>query len=221
MPILSEEIRARLKRELEGLPREVKLVVFTQEIECDYCRENTELAREVASLSEKIALEVHNFTLDREAVERYRVDKIPAIAVVGEKDYGIRFYGVPGGYEFTSLLEAIKAVATGESGLSPKTKEVLKGLKRPVHLQVFVTLTCPYCPAAVQLAHRMALESDLVRADMVESAEFPHLVQRYGVFAVPKTVVNEGFGFEGALPEPLFLEEIMRAIVSIAPAQEP
>jgi alkyl hydroperoxide reductase subunit AhpF len=102
-----------------------------------------------------------------------------------------------------------------------RLKEVLKGLKRPVHLQVFVTLTCPYCPAAVQLAHRMALESDLVRADMVESAEFPHLVQRYGVFAVPKTVVNEGFGFEGALPEPLFLEEIMRAIVSIAPAQEP
>lgn len=211
MPILSEEIRARLKEELKALPGEVKLVVFTQEIECDYCRENTELAREVASLSEKIALEVYNFTLDKEAVERYGVDKIPAIAVVGAKDYGVRFYGVPGGYEFASLLEAIKAVAAGESGLAPKTKEALKGLKRPVHLQVFVTLTCPYCPAAVQLAHRMAIESDLVRADMVESAEFPHLVQRYDVFAVPKTVINEKVGFEGALPEPLFLQEVLQA----------
>ncbi|HIC95104.1 TPA: glutaredoxin [Candidatus Bipolaricaulota bacterium] len=161
-------------------------------------------------------MEVHNFALDKEAVERYKIDKIPAIAVVGpgEKDYGVRFYGVPGGYEFGSLIEAIKAVAAGESGLTSQTKEALKGLKRPVHLQVFVTLTCPYCPTAVQLAHRMAIESDLVRAEMVESSEFPHLVQRYGVFTVPKTVINERFGFEGALPEPLFLEEIMRVMVS-------
>jgi len=211
MPILSDEIQARLERELEGLPREVKLVVFTQEVECAHCRENTALAQEVAALSDKIALEVYNFALDREAVERYQVDKIPALVVEGERDYGIRFYGVPAGYEFGSLIEAIKVVATGESGLAPETKAALRGLKRPVHLQVFVTLTCPYCPMAVQLAHKMALESELIRADMVESTAFPHLAQRYEVFAVPKTVVNDGASFEGALPEPLFLEEILKA----------
>ena len=216
MAILSEEIRHRLQEELKGLSRKVKLVVFTQEFECEYCRENTALAQEVASLSDEIDIEVYNFALDKDAVERYGVDKIPAIVVEGEKDYGIRFYGVPAGYEFTSLLEAIKAVSAGESGLAPATKEALRRLQDPLHLQVFITPTCPYCPMAVQLAHKMAIESDQVRADMVEASEFPHLVHRYNVFAVPKTVVNDEVSFEGALPEPLFLEQVLKATKAIA-----
>ena len=141
MPILSEDIQNRLKGELEGLPGKVKLVVFTQEFECAHCRENTSLAQEVASLSDKLDIEVHDFVLDKEAVERYGVDKIPAIAVEGEKDYGVRFYGVPAGYEFSSFIEAIKSVSAGESGLAAKTQEALAGLKDPLHLQVFVTPT--------------------------------------------------------------------------------
>jgi glutaredoxin-like protein len=214
MPILSEDIRNRLQNEFDGLSGKVKLVVFTQEIECDHCRENTALAQEVAALSDEIDIEVYNFALDTEAVERYGVDKIPALVVEGEKDYGVRFYGVPAGYEFTSLIEAIKAVSAGESGLATETREALRGLKEPLHLQAFVTPTCPYCPMAVQLAHRMAVESDMVRAEMVEASEFPHLVHKYNVFAVPKTVVNEDVNFEGALPEPLFLEQVMQATIN-------
>jgi hypothetical protein len=64
---------------------------------------------------------------------------------------------------------------------------------------------------AVQLAHKMAMESDMVRADMVEASEFPHLVHKYNVFGVPKTVVNEAVEFEGSSPEPLFLAQVMKA----------
>ncbi len=141
MPILTEDVRSKVQKELKELPRKTKLVVFTQEFECAHCRENTSLAQEVASLSDKLDIEVYNFTLDKEAVERYGVDKIPAIVVEGEKDYGVRFYGIPAGYEFTSFIEAIQAVSAGESGLAPKTKETLAGLKDPLHLQVLVTLT--------------------------------------------------------------------------------
>lgn len=141
MPILPEDVRSKVQEELKELPGKVKLVVFTQEFECAHCRENTSLAQEVASLSDKLDIEVYNFALDKEAVERYGVDKIPAIVVEGEKDYGVRFYGVPAGYEFTTLIEAIKSAAAGESGLAPKTKEALKELKDPLHLQVFVTPT--------------------------------------------------------------------------------
>jgi glutaredoxin-like protein len=141
MPILTEDVRSKVQEELKELPGKVKLVVFTQELECAHCRENTSLAREVASLSDKLEIEVYNFALDKEVVERYGVDKIPAIVVEGEKDYGIRFYGVPAGYEFTNLIEAIKAVSAGESGLAAKTKEALTALKDPLHLQVFVTPT--------------------------------------------------------------------------------
>jgi glutaredoxin-like protein len=191
MAILTDDFRSKVQKEFEELPGKVKLVVFTQEFECAHCRENTSLAQEVA--------------------ERYGVDKIPAIVVEGEKDYGVRFYGVPAGYEFTSLIEAIKAISAWDSGLGLKTKEALAELKDPLHLQVLVIPTCPYCPMAVQLAYRMAIESDLVRADMVEASEFPHLVHKYNVFGVPKTVVNEVVEFEGALPEPLFLAQVMKA----------
>jgi len=141
MAVLTKDVRNSVQKEFEELPGKVKLVVFTQELECAHCRENTSLAKEVASLADRLDFEVLEFVLDKEAVERYGVDKMPAIAVEGEKDYGVRFYGVPTGYELSSLIEAIKAVSAGESGLAAKTKETLAGLKDPLHLQVLVTPT--------------------------------------------------------------------------------
>ena len=116
---------------------------FTQEIECEYCNENRTLVEEIASLSDKIKVEVYNFTLDKNKVEEYKIDKIPAIAVCDGtgKDYGIRFYGIPAGYEFTSLMEAMRMVSSGESGLEEESKKELQKLNKPAHIQVFVTLT--------------------------------------------------------------------------------
>ena len=209
MSFLKDSDKEHIKEQFENLSKNVKLIVFTQEIECMYCRETRELMEEVASLSDKIDVEVYYFVQNKREAEEYNIDKIPAVVVEGEKDYGIRFYGIPMGYEFMSLVEAISAVSTGESGLSEKTREELQNLKESVHIQVFVTLTCPYCPQAVKLAHRLAIENDLITTDMVESAEFPHLTQKYRVFSVPKIVINEDIQFEGALPEASFVENVM------------
>ncbi len=143
MSLLSDEIKKEVQTELAGLKNEVKLIVFTQEMECEYCHENRTLAEEIASLSDKIKLEVYNFTLDKNKVEEYKIDKIPAVAICSGtgKDYGIRFYGIPAGYEFTSLIEAIRNVSLGESGLAEESKKELQKLNKPVHIQVFVTLT--------------------------------------------------------------------------------
>jgi len=116
-------------------------VNFTQELACDYCRETEQLVRELGELSDRLAVEVYNFQLDREQVAKYRVDKIPAIVVEGAKDYGIRFYGIPLGYEFPALLEAIKDAGRGATDLAPETKAALARIARPVHLQVYVTPT--------------------------------------------------------------------------------
>ena len=82
-------------------------------------------------------------------------------------------------------------------------------LRDPVHIQVFVTPTCPYCPCAVVLAHKLAMASELVTADMVEATEFPHLANKYHVHGVPRTVVNETIHIEGAVPEAALMSEIM------------
>ena len=131
------------------------------------------LAREIATLSDKIQFENHNFVLERGLADKYRIERTPALVVEGARDYGIRFYGIPAGFEFASLLEAIKMVSAGQSELSPFIREQLRTLTLPLDIKVFVTPTCPYCPTQVHLAHRMAMASDLITASMVESAEFP------------------------------------------------
>ena len=119
----------------------VKLVNFTQALECHFCAETRQLVEEVAALSGKIELEVYNFAIDKEKAEEYGVDKIPAIVIMSEKDYGVRFYGIPSGYEFSSLVEDIIDVSRGEVELLPATKEALAEITEPLHFQVFVTPT--------------------------------------------------------------------------------
>lgn len=216
MALLQQKDRDYIIKEFEKIQRPVKLVMFTQEFECDYCRDTRLISEEVASLSNKITLEVYDFVKDSALAQQYGIDKIPATLVMhgGDqpKDYGIRYYGIPAGYEFTSLIHDILMVGTGESGLSLEMKKWIAELKTPLHLQVFVTPTCPYCPPAVLLAHKMAMESDFIHADMVEATEFPHLSNKYDVMGVPRTVINEDIHVEGALPEAALLARLKSAL---------
>ncbi len=216
MSLLNAEIRGQLEQEFAKLDGPVKLVMFTQANECQYCKETRQLAEEISALSAKISLEVYDQVADAEVTEQYNIDKIPAIAIVkgGDepRDYGIRLYGIPSGYEFSTLIEDIAMVSSGESGLSDATKTYLAGLTEPLHLQVFVTPTCPHCPPAVRLAHMMAMESELVVGDMVEAMEFPHLSQKYQVMGVPRTVINEDTFMEGAAPEAMLMGKVREAL---------
>ena len=171
-----------------------------------------ELLEEVSSLSDKIELVIHDFVADKEKAAEYGIDKIPALAILGKEDHGIRFFGIPSGYEYTSLIEAIIDVSKEKTSLSQKTIEAIKKIDEDIHIQVFVTPTCPYCTMMVRLGHQFALESPRIKSDMVESTEFPHLAQKYIVFGVPKTILNETSSIEGAVPEEGFLENIVKAL---------
>jgi len=211
MPLLTEKDRKQIQARLAEMEQPVRLVHFTRELDCESCEPTLHLLKEVAELSEKLTLEVHNVVLEKEETARFGIDKVPATVVANEKDHGIRLYGLPGGYEFAVLLEDILDVSRGRSGLGAETRKQLLTLTKPVHLQVFVTPTCPYCPVAARLAHQLALESDLVTADMIEATEYPDLVVKYTIQGVPKTIVNEAHAIEGALPEPYFVEQILQA----------
>ncbi|MCW4028309.1 MAG: thioredoxin family protein [Candidatus Bathyarchaeota archaeon] len=210
MSLLPDDKKELLKKEFQTqLVDPVKLVMFTQEFECRYCSDTKKLAQELAALSDIVTLEVHDFVSDAAKAKEYGVDKIPALAIIGKKDYGVRIYGIPYGYELQTLIEAVLNVSRGKTDISDKTKQILVDIKTPVHIQVFVTLTCPHCPSAAVTAHKLAIECDNIRADVIEANEFPALAIKYNVIGVPKVVINDKEEFVGAFNETLFAEQVL------------
>jgi glutaredoxin-like protein len=210
MSLIPDDKKELLRKELsEKMENAVKIVMFTQELECRFCSDTRQLIQEFAVLSDKITVEVYDFMADADKVKEYGIDKIPALAIVGKKDYGVRIYGIPYGYEFQTLIEAVINVSKGRTDLSDNTKAILAEVKAPVHIQVFVTLTCPHCPVAAAIAHKLAVESAMVRADVIEAGEFPTLAQKYAILGVPKIVINEKVEFVGAFNEDLFAEHVL------------
>lgn len=144
MPLLSDQDRKFLQGHLkQEMVAPVKLLYFTQSLACQFCTETEQILQEVVELSDKITLEVKNFVTDKEAAEAYGIDKIPATLILGDgdKDHGVRFFGIPSGYEFTSLIEDIVDISKGSTNLSEETLQALARLPKPVHMQVFVTPT--------------------------------------------------------------------------------
>jgi alkyl hydroperoxide reductase subunit AhpF len=131
-----------VRREFAKLAGPVKLVVFSQELAAaDLCRQNEMLVREVAALGDQLSVEVLNLAIDRDRAAAYGVDQVPAIVVEGARDYGIRFFGIPSGYEFSNLVDAIIVASTGEPALTEATKATLAGLESDVDIKVFSTPT--------------------------------------------------------------------------------
>jgi alkyl hydroperoxide reductase subunit AhpF len=141
MPILSSADAARVRDMLAGLQNPVRLVLFTQTLNCETCEPTKQILGELAGLNDHLTVEEHNFLLEQDSAAGYGIDRVPAIVVLGAQDHGIRFFGIPSGYEFMSLLDAIQVVSSGDSGLRDESRALLAELKDPITLQVFVTPT--------------------------------------------------------------------------------
>ncbi|HSF05301.1 MAG TPA: hypothetical protein VLG10_05870 [Methylomirabilota bacterium] len=142
MAILTSQNEQEIRKVFGQLKDPVTLIVFSQSLAAaDLCAQNEQLVREVAALSDKLGTEVLNLAIDRGRAERYGVDQVPAIVVEGARDYGLRFYGVPLGYEFSNLIDAIVVASTGEPALAEATKTALAGLTSDIDIKVFSTPT--------------------------------------------------------------------------------
>ena len=142
MPILQHRDEEAVRKEFERIGGPVKLVVFSQElVAADLCRQNEQLIREVAALSDQISVEVLNPAVDRDRAAAYGVEQVPATVVEGARDYGVRFLGIPAGYEFSNLIDSIIAVSKGDAALTDQTKTSLASLEGDVDIKVFSTPT--------------------------------------------------------------------------------
>jgi glutaredoxin-like protein len=212
MALLSDQDRQTVQKHLSSLTRPVTLLFFSQTIgEPETALITRQVLGELADLSDLVTVEEANLVLDRERAAQYGVEQIPAVVLLRDgEDTRMRFLGAPAGYEFMSLVEAVILAGGDDSGLTPESRDQIARLvTAPTEILVFVTPTCPHCPRAVTLAHRMAVESPHIRATCVEATEFVDLSRRYHVTGVPKTVVNGEIEILGALPE----DEFVRSVV--------
>ncbi|HEX2996799.1 MAG TPA: thioredoxin family protein [Anaerolineales bacterium] len=217
--VLNDQIVKQINEVFADLKEPVQVLYFGSHDNCDYCDEARQLFEEVAATDDKIELQVYDLQENPDIAQKFNIANAPAVVIAAKdgtevRDLGIQFSGIPSGHEFGTLINDILLVSRRDSGLSEKTREYLKKLDKPLHLQVFVTPTCPYCPRAVLLAHQMAMENpQMIRAEGVEAMEFPELANRFHVSGVPQTVINSGAGtVVGAAPEQQLLAEIARAL---------
>ncbi len=214
MALLSEQDRQTVRGHLAVIEEPVRLLFFTQTFGApDTVMIAKQVLDEIVSLNDHLLLEEVNFVLEQDRARQYGVEQIPTIVLLkGDQDTRIRFLGAPAGYEFMSLIEAVILAGTNDSGLTPDSRAlVAEHVTTPLDIQVFVTPTCPHCPRAVTLAHRLAVESSLITASCVEATEFMDLSRKFRVTGVPKTIVNGSIEILGALPEAQFVRTVVGA----------
>ena len=209
----------KVKEILEEVQDSVQLVLIRDESE--YSEITQQLLTELKELNDKIDVQVYNVNSDEYS---YEIEKnlLPAIIILDSEgnDLGVRFYGIPSGHEFSTLLEDIIAVANMKiDAFNEENMKKLYTIDKKMRIRVFVTPTCPYCPKAVYAAHQVALINHNIIGEMIEANEFDQLSFEYGVSSVPHTVIeiNENGKwikkneFVGAYPEQAFVEEILKA----------
>ncbi len=211
MAILQEKDRSAILQHLQSMQGAVRLVHFTQALDCESCLDTQRLLEEVAALSGKLSLVIHNIHVEREQAAEYGIERVPATVIATERDYGIRMYGQPAGFEFAVLLQGILTVSNRDSGLDADVRRGLASLTSPVRVQVFSTPTCPYCPGMAVLAQQMAMESAWVKAELIDAMEYPALVRQYDIRGVPRTIVNGRESIEGLVEAPVLLDAVLRA----------
>ena len=214
MALLNDQIQTQIQQSLADLSRPVQIRLNHDPDGCEMCDETRALVEELAALHDLISLEVSSAHEDDLPEEFKQAAAIKLLAQGDDDtwiDYGIHFYGIPSGYELTSLVEGIKLVSGGDSQLHETTRQALAQIGQDMDIRVYVTPTCPYCPRAVVLAHQMAIENPHLRAAMVEAMEFPEVSQMRGISSVPHSIINDSVDVIGAVPESQLLIEVQRA----------
>jgi glutaredoxin-like protein len=212
MALLSEADRQTVSTHLAEIRDPVTLLFFTQTIGAPETALITkQILDEIAGLSEKVTVEEVNFVLEKERAAGFGIDAVPGVVLLRNgEDTRMRFLGAPAGYEFMSLVEAVILAGTGETGLSEDSRTLIaENVNGPIDIKVFVTPTCPHCPRAVTLAHKMAVENPHIRATCVEATEFMDLSRKYRVTGVPKTVINDTVEILGAVREDAFVRSVV------------
>lgn len=201
-----------LENKFSALKNDVRLVFFTRETYCPYCNETSRLLNRISSITQKIKFDSYNFAIDDQKDQEYHVFDVPALAIIGEKDYGIRYYGYPRGNELINFLDDIIYVSKGENTLKSGAASKLAQFTKPTQLKIFISKNCLFSLPLVRLSIKLTISNNAIEADIIHTDEFLELAEKYKVRGTPMTVINGEKSFYGALDE----EEYVNQIIELA-----
>lgn len=183
---------------LELGPSESGVTLLAGGRELDPLETTREVVAELASLSDLIALEI---------VEREERGPYPRTTIAGRA----AFTGTPWGHELTALVHGVVEAGRPTPSVAAATLERLASIEGEPLVEVFVTPTCASCPPVVLHAFRCALAGPWLRAEAVESSEFPERTDRAGVHGVPAVVVGGRPAVAGRVSEDVFVGRVAAA----------
>jgi thioredoxin reductase (NADPH) len=202
-----EEVQAQLSRIFQRLKHPVPLYLFaTDDTTSPFNQAAREILRTIARISPKTQLE--EYDLQHKKAKEWGVDRSPTI-LFDPDNYGLRWFGAPLGEEGRMFIEALVLLGNKKSDLSDQSRKILENITSPRHVQVFVSMTCPYCPQqTMNVLKCVVARPDLIRLDIVDVQANPDLTDRYSAYSTPMTYANDIMIGKGAQPEELFVSSL-------------
>jgi glutaredoxin-like protein len=208
------DIRKQITDILQQMVRPITIKLFLDEKGCQSCEETKQLLSEFAETNPKIKLILLDKTRDAAQVKEYGITLIPSFVMLNDLGQykGVKFNGIPAGHEINSFISALIEMSGFPLKMPQASLDRIAKITKPVHIKVFVTLSCPHCPGEVQTAHRLAMLNPNIQAEMIEANTFPAVSTKYKVSGVPKIIINESFELLGNQPLDAFLNEIEKSL---------
>ncbi len=210
----NDDIRKQITQILEQMVRPITIKLFIDEKGCQTCNETKQLLTEFKETNKKINLEILDKNQNPKEAEKYGITLVPSFVMLNDLgEYkGVKFNGIPAGHEINSFISALIEMSGHPLKVPQVALDRIAKINKPVNIKVFVTLSCPHCPGAVQNAHRLAMLNPNIKAEMIEANTFPSISQQYNVSGVPKIVINEKYELLGNQPLEAFLNEIEKSL---------
>jgi len=208
--LLNKDLQKQVQKILEPMKDKISIVLFTKAEDCESCEPTLQIISEVAELSEKIKVAVFDLDKDTAEVAKYNIEMAPSFVILDQNDdyKGVKFNGIPAGHEFNSFLSALVEMSGVESEVPADFIERVAKIDKPINIKVFVTMSCPHCPGAVQKAHKLAMMNKNIVGEMIEAQTFYELSEKFNVSGVPKIVINDTLELVGNQPIETFLSSI-------------
>lgn len=210
--LFNSDVEKQIKDILAQAKKSITLVLFTKEGDCATCAETKQLLTEIEALSSKVSLVLKDIEKDADEALSYGVTLTPSFVILDDQNNykGVKFNGIPAGHEINSFISALLEMSGLDIQYEDQVISRIKALKKPVNIKVFVTLSCPHCPGAVQNAHRLAMLNEHIEGEMIEAQTFFDLSNKFNVSGVPKIVINDKHELVGNQPIEAFLDTLER-----------